>query len=379
MERIPGRQREQGETVLYSNRKVTVMGTRTIQDQALIGLFVILFVSGLMAGIGVGYFLMQGRVSALEYENEQFRRQVSELIEEIQILETMFDTLEKGKNECEETQLLKEAQILLLEEVIGQLEAEIESLQMELLKLQSAMNITLVEVSFSRTEDTSSLLQHWIGRANETINVMVMLITQDELADALIEAHERGLDVDVIIDDEWLFSSGSDYQEILDAGIDIRDDNRAGLMHHKVIIIDDYVVVVGSYNWSTSAEDTNDENVLIMKSEVVAQAYLEEFKRIWNQTAPAPGPAEAPEGEEPEEPTGGYVVINEIEQNPDGTDAGHEWVELYNPSDQAVDISGWRISTTHGKTVTIIISEGNVLEPGEYWTYILAAVARQRG
>jgi phosphatidylserine/phosphatidylglycerophosphate/cardiolipin synthase-like enzyme len=113
---------------------------------------------------------------------------------------------------------------------------------------------------------------------------MVMLITQDELADALIDAYERGVDVDIVIDDDWYFRPGSDYQDIVDAGIDIRGDERGGLMHHKVMIIDGYIIVTGSYNWSASAEDSNDENILIIKSTIIASEYIDEFKRIWSQT-----------------------------------------------------------------------------------------------
>lgn len=62
-------------------------------------------------------------------------------------------------------------------------------------------------------------------------------------------------------------------------------------------------------------------------------------------------------------------MINELELNPSGTDSGNEWIELYNPSNYAVNVGGWKIYTTHGKTVIITISSGTILEPGEYWTY----------
>ena len=48
------------------------------------------------------------------------------------------------------------------------------------------------------------------------------------------------------------------------------------------------------------------------------------------------------------EPSMDHVMINEYEQNPPGTDSGHEWVELFNPTDDAVSLSGWTIETMHG-------------------------------
>ena len=50
-----------------------------------------------------------------------------------------------------------------------------------------------------------------------------------------------------------------------------------------------------------------------------------------------------------------HIVINEIEQNPYGIDEGNEWVELYNPTISDVNLDGWRLSTTHGKTVTVTL------------------------
>jgi|GEM_PF-5506513 len=50
-----------------------------------------------------------------------------------------------------------------------------------------------------------------------------------------------------------------------------------------------------------------------------------------------------------------HIVINEIEQNPYGTDAGNEWVELCNPTTSDVNLDGWKLSTMHGKTVTVTL------------------------
>ena len=61
-----------------------------------------------------------------------------------------------------------------------------------------------------------------------------------------------------------------------------------------------------------------------------------------------------------------HVVINEVELNPPGTDAGNEWIELYNPTNYSIDLEGWRISTTHGATVTIVLEEGAIIEPHGY-------------
>ena len=65
-----------------------------------------------------------------------------------------------------------------------------------------------------------------------------------------------------------------------------------------------------------------------------------------------------------------HVVINEFDQNPPGWDyEGNEWVELFNPAENNVDISGWKLSTTHDETVTVTIPEGTKIAAEEFWVY----------
>ena len=54
----------------------------------------------------------------------------------------------------------------------------------------------------------------------------------------------------------------------------------SGKMHHKVIIIDESIVITGSYNFSRNAEEKNDENVLVIYSPRLAKEYLIEFSRL---------------------------------------------------------------------------------------------------
>jgi hypothetical protein len=67
-----------------------------------------------------------------------------------------------------------------------------------------------------------------------------------------------------------------------------------------------------------------------------------------------------------------YIVINEVELNPPGDDNSgsvEEWIELYNPSSSSVDLSGWKLSTTHGGTITATISQGTIILADGYYVY----------
>jgi hypothetical protein len=61
------------------------------------------------------------------------------------------------------------------------------------------------------------------------------------------------------------------------------------------------------------------------------------------------------------------VVINHVEPDPRGPEADREWIMLYNPTQSAVDTSGWRLQTTHGRSRTYAIPMGVVLSPGAFW------------
>jgi uncharacterized repeat protein (TIGR01451 family) len=66
-----------------------------------------------------------------------------------------------------------------------------------------------------------------------------------------------------------------------------------------------------------------------------------------------------------------HIVINEMDQNPAGTDSKKEWIELYNPSSESIDIGRWRLSNSYSAK-TVSIPEGTVIQPGGYqllnWT-----------
>ena len=80
-------------------------------------------------------------------------------------------------------------------------------------------------------------------------------------------------------------------QTLYCAGGFVRQDGNPNVFHHKVLIIDDTIVVTGSFNFSQSAADDNDENLLIIHNPAIASAYLEEFQRRWAEASPIPDSA----------------------------------------------------------------------------------------
>jgi phosphatidylserine/phosphatidylglycerophosphate/cardiolipin synthase-like enzyme len=164
------------------------------------------------------------------------------------------------------------------------LKAQVSILQTQLAetnKGQTAGDFVFLGDSFSRTGDTSAVLRRWMGRANSTIRVAIYSFTSDTLGDALVAAKARGIDVQVYYEGDNLDGSGSEYQKLVAAGVSVRADVRSALMHHKFMVVDDRIVATGSYNWSASAEDSNDENLVVIRSGFLAKDYLAEFSRLW--------------------------------------------------------------------------------------------------
>jgi phosphatidylserine/phosphatidylglycerophosphate/cardiolipin synthase-like enzyme len=82
--------------------------------------------------------------------------------------------------------------------------------------------------------------------------------------------------------DQYHSNSGTEFDNLRNAGIQVNLDGNPRLMHHKVIIIDQQIVITGSYNFSNNAEHNNDENTLIIHNPDITAQYMAEFQQIYD-------------------------------------------------------------------------------------------------
>jgi phosphatidylserine/phosphatidylglycerophosphate/cardiolipin synthase-like enzyme len=144
------------------------------------------------------------------------------------------------------------------------------------------VNGSLIEVYFSPEDGTLEHILSAVNAAQESIYFLAYSFTSDELAQALIERAQSGITIAGVFDeDQYHSNAGTEYDTLLNAGIDVRLDDNPRLMHHKVIIIDQQVVITGSYNFSNNAEHNNDENTLIIHNQDIAAQYLVEFRQVY--------------------------------------------------------------------------------------------------
>jgi predicted DNA-binding ArsR family transcriptional regulator len=114
--------------------------------------------------------------------------------------------------------------------------------------------------------------------AQVSINVAIAWFTNDVLFDKLVEKAKDGVDVHIAIFDDGINKKhGVDISQLPHSKI---RGSRKGLMHNKFCIVDNQVVVTGSYNWSTNAETKNDENIAVMEDPKLATKYSVEFKKL---------------------------------------------------------------------------------------------------
>ncbi len=146
---------------------------------------------------------------------------------------------------------------------------------------------TDVQVYFSPENGVASRLSALLGTATSSIRFLAYSFTSDELGKALLRAQAAGVDVAGVMDaDQAKSNQGTELPTFRSAGLNVRLDGNPGQMHEKALIVDGKVVVLGSYNFSASAENSNDENVLVIHNEAIAQQYTREFERIYDLAQP---------------------------------------------------------------------------------------------
>lgn len=143
---------------------------------------------------------------------------------------------------------------------------------------------TEVDTYFSPDDGVQSALVNVLNNAQESIYFLAYSFTSNQLGDIVREKAKAGLTVEGVMDaDQVVSNQGTEYDPFKQAGLMVRKDGNEGLMHHKVFIVDGKIVAFGSYNFSQSAETNNDENLIIVYNEAIAQQFIQEFNRVWDE------------------------------------------------------------------------------------------------
>lgn len=121
-----------------------------------------------------------------------------------------------------------------------------------------------------------------VKSAGQSIRFLTYSFTDYPLASAMIERAQNGVDVAGVFERVGSDTDAAELKTLYCARIPVRRDGNPNFMHHKVIVIDERIVITGSLNFSTNAETSNDENVIIIDNSEIASLYMQEFEHVWS-------------------------------------------------------------------------------------------------
>lgn len=125
-------------------------------------------------------------------------------------------------------------------------------------------------------------LQNELSIAERSIKVAVSWFTNYALFKQIKEFAQKGLDIHLIINNDSVNNGGYclDFNELIEAGVHLSLVEYPHLIHHKFCIIDNKVVINGSYNW-TRFSGNNYENIMIFRNnDYVTSSFNEEFEKM---------------------------------------------------------------------------------------------------
>jgi phosphatidylserine/phosphatidylglycerophosphate/cardiolipin synthase-like enzyme len=146
-------------------------------------------------------------------------------------------------------------------------------------------------VYFSPHGGCTQAIVEEVGKAQKTVLVQAYSFTSGPIANALVAAKKRGVDVEAILDKT---DHGPAVETIVDAGIPTYMDTKHAIAHNKVIVIDGQTVLTGSFNFTAAAENRNAENVLVVHDPPIAAKYAANWQTHFKHSHPRRGSTAAP-------------------------------------------------------------------------------------
>ncbi len=141
-----------------------------------------------------------------------------------------------------------------------------------------------VEIYFSPDDDFEEKIIALIDNAKKSIYFLAFAFTNDKIAEALVRAKQRGIEIKGVFDEgQNRYQRGSDYEYLLNNNIDVKLDGSKYKLHSKVFIFDKNTTITGSYNFTVKANDENDENSLVIYDKNLTNAYINNFNSIYRE------------------------------------------------------------------------------------------------
>jgi len=145
-------------------------------------------------------------------------------------------------------------------------------------QVYSQEKTTSWEVYFSPPAGCTTAITNELDKAKRTILIQASEFNSSVIAKAIIQAHTRGVTVQVIFDKSHRTKKHSSATFLSNEGITLKIDSKHNIAHNKVMIVDAETVITGSFNFTNSAELRNAENLLIIHDTSLAARYLKNWE-----------------------------------------------------------------------------------------------------
>lgn len=133
---------------------------------------------------------------------------------------------------------------------------------------------------FSPSGGCTAAIVAELNAAQKSVLVQAYSFTSAPIAEAVVQAKKRGLNVIVILDKSQETQRYSAATFLRNQGVETWVDYQPAIAHNKIIIIDENTLITGSFNFTKAAEEKNAENLLIIKGEPnVIKQYLDNFQK----------------------------------------------------------------------------------------------------
>jgi len=142
-----------------------------------------------------------------------------------------------------------------------------------------AQNDLSAKVYFSPNGGCTDAIVKELSGAKTEVLVQAYSFTNKEIAKALVDASKRGVHTEVILDKSNVSAKYSAGDFTAHMGIPTYIDSQHAIAHNKIMIIDREVIITGSFNFTKTAEERNAENLLVLRSEELAKAYIDNWEK----------------------------------------------------------------------------------------------------
>lgn len=121
-----------------------------------------------------------------------------------------------------------------------------------------------------------------LQEARQRVDICVFTISDDRISTAILGAHKNNVAVRILTDNDKANDRGSDVYFLREKGVPVLMDTSPSHMHHKFALVDDYLIN-GSFNWTRSASERNQENIVVSDNLGLCREFERVFNRLWSR------------------------------------------------------------------------------------------------